>query len=92
MVILTFTTHEQKTLVTVLLMVTVGFNAAVLCGFNINHIDLSPNHSGTLMGITNCLSNITGILAPLAVQYIVTDHVSIEYVGMYDVLLRVHQS
>lgn len=28
------------------------------------------------MGITNCLSNITGILAPLAVQYIVTDYVS----------------
>lgn len=77
LVILTFASQDQRSLVVSLLIVTVGLNAAVLCGFNINHIDLSSNHSGTLMGITNCLSNIAGILAPLAVQYIVTDHVSI---------------
>nr|CAI5823959.1 unnamed protein product [Callosobruchus analis] len=55
-----------------LLVIAVGFNSAVLCGFNVNHIDISPNHSGTIMGITNGTSNIFGIVAPLVVQFLVT--------------------
>lgn len=64
-----------KATVISLLVIAVGFNAAIFCGFNVNHIDLSPNHSGTLMGITNGFSNIFSIVAPLLVQYIVTDEV-----------------
>nr|CAH7723439.1 unnamed protein product [Callosobruchus chinensis] len=56
-----------------LLVIAVGFNSAVLCGFNVNHIDISPNHSGTIMGITNGTSNIFGIIAPLVVQFLVTN-------------------
>lgn len=59
-----------------LLVVAVGFNAAIFSGYNVNHIDLSPNHSGTLMGITNGCSNIFSIIAPLLVQFIVTGDVS----------------
>lgn len=56
-----------------LLFIAVGINSCCFCGYNVNHIDLSPNHAGTLMGITNGLSNIFSIIAPLTVQYIVTD-------------------
>nr|CAI5821356.1 unnamed protein product [Callosobruchus analis] len=41
-----------------LLVIAVGFNSAVFSGYNVNHIDLSPVHAGTLMGITNSVSNI----------------------------------
>lgn len=75
LVVLAFAEEGQKGLVIGLLVAAVGFNAAVFSGFNVNHIDLSPNHSGFLMGITNGFSNIAGILAPLAVQFIVTDEV-----------------
>lgn len=57
----------------VLLVIAVAVNSAIYCGFNVNHIDLSPNHSGTMMGITNCISNICSLLAPLVVQVVVTD-------------------
>lgn len=56
-----------------LLVVAVGFNSGVYCGFNVNHVDISPTHAGTLMGITNGISNIFGIVAPLMVQFIVTN-------------------
>ncbi|CAH2005198.1 unnamed protein product [Acanthoscelides obtectus] len=56
-----------------LLVIAVGANSAVLCGYHVNHIDISPNHSGTIMGITNGSSNIFGIIAPLFVQFIVTN-------------------
>lgn len=59
----------------ILLVIAVGVNAAVFCGFQVNHIDISPNYSGILMGITNGSSNIFSIIAPLVVQVIVTNEV-----------------
>ena len=42
------------------LCVCVGFNGAVYSGFFGNHMELSPNYAGTLMGFTNMAANITG--------------------------------
>lgn len=36
-------------------------------GFFYNHVDLSPQHAGILMGISNMFATIPGILAPLLV-------------------------
>ncbi|XP_037942180.1 putative inorganic phosphate cotransporter [Teleopsis dalmanni] len=63
----------QTSLAVVLLTITVGVNSATFLGFKVNHIDLSPNFAGVLMGITNCAANIMSFLAPLAVGFIVTD-------------------
>lgn len=60
----------------ILLIIAVGTNSATFCGYQVNHIDLSPTHAGALMGLTNGISNICSIIAPLAVQYIVTGGVS----------------
>ncbi|KAL6437426.1 hypothetical protein ACFW04_005133 [Cataglyphis niger] len=57
----------------VILTVAVGLNAGSLCGYQINHIDLSPNFAGTMMSITNCIATIAGIIAPLICGLIVTD-------------------
>lgn len=59
-----------------LLTLAVGINAATYLGFQTNHIDLAPNHAGTLMGITNCAANVMSILAPLFVGFIIHDNVS----------------
>ncbi|XP_018898754.2 putative inorganic phosphate cotransporter isoform X2 [Bemisia tabaci] len=64
-------THE--TLALFLLVSSLALNSAVNLGFLSNHMDLSPNFAGTLMGITNGLANITSIAGPLYVGYIVTD-------------------
>ncbi|XP_056640310.1 putative inorganic phosphate cotransporter [Diorhabda sublineata] len=50
------------------LVIAMGFNAAQYSGFNINHIDLSPVHAGTMMAITNSAATVCSILAPLAVD------------------------
>ncbi|XP_055846474.1 putative inorganic phosphate cotransporter [Episyrphus balteatus] len=64
---------DNETLVIVALMITVGMKAACYLGFMLNHIDLSPNFAGTLMGMTNCIAHTTSIMAPLSVGFIVTD-------------------
>nr|CAI5830121.1 unnamed protein product [Callosobruchus analis] len=53
-----------------LLVIAVGFNSAVFSGYNVNHIDLSPVHAGTLMGITNSVSNIFSLVSPLFVDVV----------------------
>lgn len=64
---------DDKVLAVTLLVLAVGINSSTYCGYQVNHIDLSPTHAGTLMGITNGIANIFSIVAPLAVEVIVTD-------------------
>ena len=73
---LNFVSTEDSTAAVALLTVAVGVNSAVYVGFQVNHIDLSPNYAGTMMGITNCISNIMSIIAPTLVGLIVTNEVS----------------
>ncbi|XP_036331387.1 putative inorganic phosphate cotransporter isoform X2 [Rhagoletis pomonella] len=68
-----YVSADQTSLAIGLLTITVGINASTYLGFQVNHIDLSPNFAGVLMGITNCAANIMSIIAPLIVGYIVTE-------------------
>lgn len=46
-------------------------------GFFVSPLDLSPNFAGILMGLGNSIGNCFSIAAPLVVQFIVTDEVSV---------------
>lgn len=46
-------------------------------GFNINHLDLAPNYAGILMGFTNAVASVGGVLAPTVCGFIVHDQVNI---------------
>ncbi|XP_014485432.1 PREDICTED: putative inorganic phosphate cotransporter isoform X2 [Dinoponera quadriceps] len=67
---------NDSTSALVLLIVAVGLNAGSLCGFQVNHIDLSPNYAGTMISITNCLASVIAIIVPLICdQVIINDEV-----------------
>ncbi|XP_050295541.1 putative inorganic phosphate cotransporter isoform X2 [Anthonomus grandis grandis] len=73
LVALGLTTPEQPIQVIALLIVAVGVISANMSGWSLNHMDLAPNLAGTLMGLTNGFSHLSAILAPLIVQYLVTE-------------------
>lgn len=75
LIALGYMTKEHDTLAVVLITLTVGINAACHLGFQVNHIDLSPNYAGTLMGITNACASIMSFNAPLLVGVIVPETV-----------------
>ncbi|KAF7287839.1 hypothetical protein GWI33_000192 [Rhynchophorus ferrugineus] len=77
LICLGYTEAGNNTLAVILLIIAVGFNAACFSGFAINHMDLSPNHASSVMGICNAASQVAGALAPLIVQVIVTDETNI---------------
>ena len=49
---------------------SVGFSGMAITGFHINHIDLAPQYAGVLMGITNSVATIPGIIGPLIAKTI----------------------
>ncbi|XP_067632683.1 putative inorganic phosphate cotransporter [Eurosta solidaginis] len=73
LIVLGYVGANETSLAIALITVTIGINASTYLGFHGNHIDLSPNFAGILMGITNCAANIMSILAPLVVGVIVSD-------------------
>lgn len=70
---------EHSEIAVAILVIAVTSNVAIYCGHNVNHMDLSPNFAGPLMGIINTVANIFSILAPLIVGVIVHDKVCIIY-------------
>lgn len=73
LVTLGFVEEAKYTIVLYIFIVAIGCTSNV--GFNINHLDLSPNYAGLLMGITNTLASSGGVIAPLFVGLIVDDQV-----------------
>ncbi|XP_060656912.1 putative inorganic phosphate cotransporter [Drosophila nasuta] len=73
LIALGYVTKEYDFLAVVLIIFTVAISSASHVGFLINHIDLSPNYAGILMGICNCVANLVALVAPLLVGAIVTD-------------------
>ncbi|KAL3272619.1 hypothetical protein HHI36_014086 [Cryptolaemus montrouzieri] len=71
--ILAFIPPEMKYLGVLLLVISVGINAGIFVGFNLNHADIAPNYAGVLMGFTNFCGQISSILGPLVVQVLVKD-------------------
>lgn len=66
---------EDPTYTVTLFVLVVAVGCTSNAGFNINHMDLSPNYAGLLMGITNSAASLGGVVAPLFVGMVVDDQV-----------------
>ena len=60
-----------------LMTLGVGFGGLNMAGFNVNHLDISPNYAGVLEGITNFGGTISGCIAPEAVGLLTENEVRI---------------
>lgn len=61
----------------VLVIVFITFGAALgalsICGYGVNHLDVAPNYASILMGMSNTIATIPGIVSPLIAGFIVTE-------------------
>lgn len=63
--------------VVTLLVVSMAFTGLVTAGIPINHLDISPNFAGSLMGITNTFATASGILAPYVIGLLTNNNQTI---------------
>ena len=52
--------------------------------FGVNHLDVAPNYAAILMGISNTVGTIPGILSPAVTGAIVKDRVGISFSHDHD--------
>jgi hypothetical protein len=45
-------------------------------GFNVNHLDIAPRYASILMGMSNGIGTIAGLICPIAIDNITEDNVS----------------
>lgn len=57
------------------LTLAVGFSGFAISGFNVNHLDIAPRYAGILMGISNGVGTLSGLLCPIVVESITKDEV-----------------
>ncbi|GAB6019423.1 hypothetical protein CHUAL_001004 [Chamberlinius hualienensis] len=69
LLVVTFLTCQTMTIYGMLVL-SVIFFGLTYAGFQINHVDISPNYAGTLQGITNTAACIPGIVSPYIVGVI----------------------
>ena len=55
---------------------SLGCGGFAWAGFSINHLDIAPQYAAILMGISNTIGTIPGIISPVITGFIVQDGVS----------------
>ncbi|XP_039749150.1 sialin isoform X1 [Pararge aegeria] len=55
------------------LTIAVGLGGFAWSGFSVNHLDIAPPHASVLMGLSNTIATLPGIISPPLAGSIVTD-------------------
>jgi len=54
------------------------FMAGMFSGYYINHIDISPNFTGTIMAVCNTAATLSGFIVPIFVGHMTNGHQTLE--------------
>ncbi|KAL7737223.1 hypothetical protein ACLKA6_005406 [Drosophila palustris] len=73
LIVIGFLDENHSKVAIALMIVSVGVNSGATIGSSLNSIDLSPNHAGILIGLSNTVANVIPILTPLIAGVIVVD-------------------
>ncbi|XP_076632550.1 vesicular glutamate transporter [Colletes latitarsis] len=70
LVVANATMHRNGTAATVALAIGVACSGFAISGFNVNHLDIAPRYASILMGMSNGIGTIAGLLVPFFVDNI----------------------
>ncbi len=67
---------NDRTVAVVALILAVGFSGFAISGFNVNHLDIAPRYASILMGISNGVGTLSGMICPVITEEMTKDHSS----------------
>ncbi|KAH0539349.1 vesicular glutamate transporter 1 [Cotesia glomerata] len=70
LVVANATTHNNGAGATIALAIGVACSGFAISGFNVNHLDIAPRYASILMGMSNGIGTIAGLLVPFFVDTI----------------------
>ena len=51
----------------------------LIVGFNVNHLDIAPRYASILMGISNGVGTLAGMLCPVTVEFLTKNGVRFSF-------------
>ncbi|XP_036722547.1 vesicular glutamate transporter 3 isoform X2 [Balaenoptera musculus] len=74
------------------LVLAVGFSGFAISGFNVNHLDIAPRYASILMGISNGVGTLSGMVCPLIVGAMTKHKSREEWQNVFLIAALVHYS
>ncbi|KAK0396404.1 hypothetical protein QR680_001706 [Steinernema hermaphroditum] len=71
MLLATFSTNSVYLIV--FLTLSIGLGGLPWASFSVNHLDLAPQYAGHLMGVSNTVATLPGMISPIIVGFVVSD-------------------
>ncbi|XP_063241946.1 vesicular glutamate transporter 1 [Bacillus rossius redtenbacheri] len=68
----------------------VAFSGFAISGFNVNHLDIAPRYASILMGMSNGIGTIAGLICPIAIDNITRDHTQQSWRTVFIMAATVH--
>ncbi len=53
----------------------VAFSGFAISGYNVNHLDIAPKYASILMGLSNGVGCVAGIICPIVINFLTKDKV-----------------
>ncbi|XP_012688549.1 vesicular glutamate transporter 2.2 [Clupea harengus] len=72
------------------LVLAVGFSGFAISGFNVNHLDIAPRYASILMGISNGVGTLSGMVCPLIVGAMTKNKTRDEWQYVFLIAALVH--
>ncbi|XP_077372644.1 vesicular glutamate transporter 3 [Festucalex cinctus] len=72
------------------LVLAVGFSGFAISGFNVNHLDIAPRYASILMGISNGVGTLSGMVCPLIVGALTIHKTRLEWQNVFVIAAMVH--
>uniref|UniRef100_A0A8D0CLZ3 Solute carrier family 17 member 8 n=1 Tax=Scleropages formosus TaxID=113540 RepID=A0A8D0CLZ3_SCLFO len=72
------------------LILAVGFSGFAISGFNVNHLDIAPRYASILMGISNGVGTLSGMVCPLIVGALTKHKTRLEWQNVFVIAAVVH--
>ncbi|XP_030646235.1 vesicular glutamate transporter 3 [Chanos chanos] len=72
------------------LVLAVGFSGFAISGFNVNHLDIAPRYASILMGISNGVGTLSGMVCPLIVGALTKHKTRLEWQNVFVIAAMVH--
>ncbi|XP_069048885.1 vesicular glutamate transporter 3 [Lepisosteus oculatus] len=72
------------------LVLAVGFSGFAISGFNVNHLDIAPRYASILMGISNGVGTLSGMVCPLIVGAMTKHKTREEWQNVFVIASMVH--
>ncbi|KAI0229659.1 Sialin [Lamellibrachia satsuma] len=81
---------SQVTMAIVFLTIGVGFTGISRSGYAVNHVDIAPRYAGILMGISNTVATIPGVVSPTLAGALTTNGTQAEWQRVFFICAAVY--